>query len=498
MSRTRRPPRRATQSPRAQVATTESPPKLAEKWPTFLSWGILVGLLPFVGMTLYGIAKLVSYPYEANFGEGGVLYDAIRLARGEAIYQPAGLAERWLSPYPPLYQWIVSVIGAGSFVAARYISAVAAFTSAACLFILLRYAGVGWGYAGVGAALWLVSPFVNVWAGLARVDMFGRALESLAIVCLVMIRPTGLRWAMALGFAVLAMLTKQSLIAGALTCFGLLWFVDYRKAWGFAGLWSFGTLICYGALALATNGQFLRNVFLDAGRSLELRALFEWLILGFALSHVPQLISAACGTIAAWREARKRVFVVATVAGLPSVLLSAHDGADVNYYFDILWGTCGLATVGLEKLASRRELVPRAAAIALSAGIIASSWLIPMRWPDTRQLNQAQEVQELLKQAPKPVLTEFVAFGLAAGSEPVCVPYLDKKLEERGKWRSSSLVERIRRKEFGAIQLTSQAGNRWSPTILQTIEENYRVSAHFPAMFAAEGEPTFFVLTPAP
>lgn len=498
MSRKRRPPRSATQSPRAAVATNEGLSELAQKWLTFLSWGVLVGLLPFVVMTLYGVAKLVRYPYEANFGEGGVLYDAIRLARGEAIYQPAELAERWLSPYPPLYQWTVSVLGAGSFVGARCLSAIAAFTSAACLFFLLRFTGVGWGFAGIGAALWLVSPFVNVWAGLARVDMFGRALESLAVVCLVMIRPTALRWAMALSFAVLAMLTKQSLVAGALTCFGMLWFLDRRKAWGFAGLWSFGTLICYGALALATNGEFLRNVFLDAGRSLEPRALFEWLILGFAFSHVPQLISGACGTVAAWQHARKRVFVVATVAGLPSVLLSAHDGADVNYYFDILWGTCGLATVGLEKLASRRGLGARAAAIALGAGIIASSWLIPMRWPNSRQLNQAQEVQELLKRAPKPVLTEFVAFGLAVGSEPVCVPYLDKKLEERGKWRSAPLVERIRKKEFGAIQLTSQAGNRWSPSVLHAIEENYRVSAHFPQMFAAEGEPTFFILAPAP
>jgi hypothetical protein len=328
--------------------------------------------------------------------------------------------------------------------------------------------------------------------------MFGRALESLAILCFVIMRLTPLRWAMAVGFAVLAMLTKQSLIAGALTCFAMLWFVDRRKAWTFASLWSVGTVICYGALALATNGQFLRNIFLDAGRSLEPRFLFKWLVLGFAFSHLPQMISGACAAVDAWQDNRNRVFVMATVAGLPSVLLSAHDGIDVNYYFDVLWGLCGLAALGLEKLATQRGLAPRATALALGVGAIASSWLIPMRWPDARQVNQAQEVQALLIGAPKPVLAEFVAFGLAAGSEPAYIPYLDKKLEERGKRRSAPVVERIRKKEFGAIQLTSQAGNRWSPSILQAIEENYLVAAQYPLMFAAEGEPTFFVLTPAP
>lgn len=451
-----------------------------------------------VAYSLYGAWRITGFPAEVNFGEGGVLYDALRLSRGQPIYNPVNQPPYWFSTYPPLFQWLVCLGGAKGFLLPRAISLASSLWCATALGLIARQAGLPRTIAFLAAGFYLTSPFINIWSALARVDMLGRAFEVAAVFCVWRWRRSSAAIAAAVVFATLAMTAKQAMIAGGLTCAGILWFDSRRRATAFVVAWVAGVAVAYGGIAVATGGQFLRNVFVDTARDMDFQFLVGGVFL-LALKNLPLLLAAGIGVVPAWRHERLRVFAIAALAGLPSVLLGAHDGTDVNYYFALVWGLCGLAAVGVSRLAAAaaHARAPVAfGALALSFALYLA-WQ-PMRVPSAQQEQSAREIQSALAAASKPVLTEFVGYGLAAGSDPAYLPYMYKKIEERGEWDSEILAKRIRQHEFGAILVSgNQAGERWSPKLVEALEESYVVEKTFPATFAAEGEPDLILLTPA-
>jgi hypothetical protein len=460
--------------------------------------GGLLSVLAFAALrTLYADFQILRYPFEANFGEGGLLYDAVRIGRGQTIYAPAS-STAWISPYPPLYALVVSLWPAPHFLWPRLISQVAQLVSGLALAVVLRRHQVSWPAAVAAALLWIANPFTRTFAAMGRVDMLGRMLESLTMVAGVCWGSAWWGLLAAAAFSALAMTTKQTMFAGALALAAWWWFQRARRrALWFAGLWLALTAICYAIVIAALSRFFLSNVFFDVGRSFEMSMLWPWL-LGFLTASVAAIALAVPGVREAARSSPHRLYLWAAVAGLPSVLLAAQDGADVNYFFDFTWPLCALAALGLHALTSSNGW--RAVALPCAAGaiILLTDFAIPPRYPSPAQRQKAEQVRARLAAAPKPVLSEFLGFGLAVGSEPDAVPYLDKKLEEAAKRSTAPLAGRLRRREFGAVLITSQAAGRWSPAVLQALDECYRTDEVYGAMFAAEGEPDFAIFAPGP
>src|ERR1700694_918672 len=55
-----------------------------------------------VGVLAYHLALTLAFPYDLNYGEGYVLFDAVRFSRGEPVYVDLQLVPMVRSPYPPL------------------------------------------------------------------------------------------------------------------------------------------------------------------------------------------------------------------------------------------------------------------------------------------------------------------------------------------------------------------------------------------------------------
>lgn len=490
---------------RRSSSPSRSGPTLGAGVPTESSrWNGLIlriaeyALLAVVGFavarTLYANAKILVYPYEANFGEGGVLYDALRLSRGQTIYAPA-ISPEWLSPYPPLYAAMVALTGAHSWFWPRSISQISHAASGIALAYVLRRLGLAWRWAVLGAGLWFANPFERTFAAMARVDMLGRALESATVAWVVVPPLSVVRLMGAALFSALAMTTKQTMFAGAVAVTGWLAVADRRRAGVFATSWLLLTLAAYVIVVATLGPHFIANVFRDVKREFQWSMFWPWLG-GFVITSFFVLLPAVVGCAVAWRDPRRRLLIWAAAAGLPSVLLAANDGADVNYFFDLTWAVCALAAVGCARIAEASQLRAVSGLAVLAGGFLFMELAAPPVYPTAVHLEKGRRVVEFLARAPRPVLSEFVGFGLAVGSEPPAIPYLDRKLEESGLRTSRQLVDRIARQEFGAILLTSQAGGRWSPSVLAAIETNYRQALVLPEMFAAEGSPHFILLEP--
>ncbi len=462
----------------------------------FTEWFFLSALLVCCLRTLHANLLILHYPYEANFGEGGLLYDAVRLARGETIYGPAA-KPGWLSPYPPLFAWAVSIWPAPDFFWPRLISQVSHVISSVSLAIILRSFRMPWRAALAAALFWFSNPFLRTFAAMGRVDSFGRMLESISLLIAVWATATPRKIWGAAFFSALGMCTKQTMFASALTL-GMFWGKKNKKmALQLLLAWLSLTLLCYIIIAQLLGKHFFFNVFFDVRRPLNIEFLWPWL-LGFVVTNVFLLLLAAIGLRLALRDSAGWFFLCATIAGIPSVLLAAQDGADVNYFFDITWGLCGLAAVGVFHMTAESGLWRHCLLTGVTLGILAFEWLVPPRHPLPDQLQRARDFSRLLEAAPKPVLTEFVGFGLRAKSKPSAVPYIDRLLHEAGVRSADALVKQIESHSFGAIQITNQAGARWPKSVLQALEKHYREEYVFPNMFASEGEPTFYIFVPNP
>src|ERR1700720_4518014 len=110
-----------------------------------------------IGVLAYHLARTLAFPYDLNYGEGYVLFDAVRLSRGEPLYVDLQQFPMVRSPYPPLFPWMWVVLAALVGLNAWRLSR-----------------GIWPGVIAVG--LLVGSPFVYQWAGYARVDLLALLL----------------------------------------------------------------------------------------------------------------------------------------------------------------------------------------------------------------------------------------------------------------------------------------------------------------------------------
>lgn len=460
-------------------------------------WTILACCAALLVYSAYGFIRILRVPTDVNFGEGVVQYEAWRIARGEPIYKPIQQSPYFIGTYPPLYQLIACIGGATSLLWPRLLTLASALWCSACLFLIVRKITKDSKPAAIAGALWIISPFVSNWSVLARVDMFGRALESTAVLITFFYVASGKRRILALGsavlFSALALLTKQNLIAGGLTCTAYLWLNRRRDAYIFIAGWIGATAFAYLVVNLVSHGWFWRNVFVDSYRKMVFQYLAVYLK-WFVLAQAAWLVCAAFALANRATRASSAILACALAAAIPSIILAANDGVDRNYFFDFVWALCGLTAIAISPLL-RNRFQPVLASALLLANLIYIGLHLLAPFPTDAQMRASTQILSTLKAIKKPVLAEFPGFALAVGSTPEYLPYMYRKLEDRGLFDPAPLVEKISRAEYGAILVTSVANVRWSTRILKAVQQAYVVAGEFDT-FMTEGSKGQILLVP--
>lgn len=442
---------------------------------------------------------MLSYPGEANFGEGVLLYEGWRVAHGKSLYLDPAQPPFWMATYPPLYQLLSALAGGSSFLWPRLVSLIAGCVSAASLALVVRRLGQSWAIAVLAMLLWFNSLFIDIWCALARVDMTGRAFCSAAVAIAICVRRDRIAMAAALVCCVLAMLVKQNMIAGGLTCTVIFGIRQRRLGIIFLTLWLAVTAAAYLGLNVATKGWFWKDIFQLTSRELSFSTMRGW-VGAFLETHALYLVSAAAGILTLVSAGRKELWILLTAmaAGIPNALLSGNDGADRNYFFDLIWPLCALAAVGAGTVLSAKATARIAGSFAVLA-LLANAVLLmrgPTEYASREQAHSAEAIIAKLKQVPHPVLCELTGFTLLAGSDVEYLPYMLRKLEADGRWNPAPVVRRLNQKQYGGILLTHHASQRFGAEIMQAIQANYDVAEVFENQFLAEGGGKFVLLKP--
>ena len=138
-------------------------------------------------LILFGqhIPIALNDPYTLNYGEGPLLDQAVRLSRGENIYQAdLSMPPYTITNYPPLYVLaqvpFVQYFGA-AFWYGRLISLISIIVAAIFLCLMVQAVTKDW-LAGIAAGLTLPTiPYIYYWSALARIDSLALALSMIGL-----------------------------------------------------------------------------------------------------------------------------------------------------------------------------------------------------------------------------------------------------------------------------------------------------------------------------
>ncbi len=157
--------------------------------PAMSRWGRLLLDLPPIALAVSVLVLLWqtvgprrAYPFDLEWMEGGMLVHVWRLREGLPLYTPP--SADWIPYiYPPLYPWLLSLVGEPSYATARTLSFVGTLAVGLAALAAVRREGAPWGLAAAAAAgFWVAYETTGAFFDLARNDTVALALATWALV----------------------------------------------------------------------------------------------------------------------------------------------------------------------------------------------------------------------------------------------------------------------------------------------------------------------------
>lgn len=440
-------------------------------------------------------ALSLGFRYPLDYGESPLADQAVRLAAGDNIYRPDLSSPPYtISNYPPLYMAVLApfaaLLGPG-FAVGRLVSIVGAWVAAACLAAMVYASSRDRLAAMVSAAVFLGLPYVMHWSGFMRVDLLALSLSLAALALLA--RWPAERWSLWTAglLLVAAIYTRQSYaLAAPLAAF--IWLLTrsrhgWRRALALAALAGGLTLALFLVLQFATGGGFYFNIVTANVNAYEPDILHDNVerLVGLAW---PLLLLGAASLVLLWRWNPLYALAAPYLLGSAlSALTIGKVGSNVNYLLELCAALSLAAGIVLVWL---RQHVRSFALTGALLALLATQSLLSMRvaLDDyaialSERLFQGSELRQLetlVRAAERPVLAdEYMGLSTLTGHRLYLQPFETTQLAVAGVWDQSPLLASIAAQAFDLILIYDVPWyvTRWTPEMLATIEDNYRLTA---------------------
>lgn len=408
-----------------------APPEGIDRFSDVPAW---LATLWILGLLAYTIAGRITFPYDLEWMEGGMLMHAWRVLHGESLYV-VPTSEFVPFIYPPLYHWLVAALGSlvgFGYPAARAISVVGTLVTAACATAAARQEGVRWGLAVAAGGLFL-STFEDTGAffDLTRIDGLFMALTTGALVA-----GRGAAWRTSGVLLTLAFATKHNAALFGLPI--LIWAYRHhgRAAAQRFAAWSVGPALTFTVLVTAFEGDrlFLTYILGVPGTHGFLVKRLLWVTHKEVFLALPFTSAVLLGMAAWWGARRARGAPMQPLrpgtqywlwngglALLLSAVMRGHQGGFTNVLMPGMWAA---SLGGVLVLSHLRTLRPHRALtwglpLLLAGQLVAEDWN-PERF---RASETDWEAGARLKQAiadePGEVLAPWSPWvALEAGKKP--------------------------------------------------------------------------------
>jgi hypothetical protein len=466
----------------------------SEKLRPYFSEGakIVLGFFLTAAVIIFALhtAMSVTYRYSLDYGEAPLIDQAVRLSAGENIYRPnISTPPYTIANYPPLY--VISLIPFlnwfdSPFHMARVISVIATLLSGVFISLIIHTLSKNRYAALVAAMLFLASPYVVQWSGLARIDSLALAFATGALF--VFVRWPKERWGWFVGALLLvaAAYTRQSYaLAAPLAGFVWLWTKDKRRAIALALLVGGLGIALFLLINILTDGGFYYNIVTANVNE------FTWERMKDNLDQLWEdnyiiLVSSALFLFIGWRSQKSwPILAFFLVGAFLSGLTVGKIGSNINYFLEL---AAALALVGGALVVWSHPYPWRNTVvlllIALQIGLLLRSsmqlnvdWILGQRYVDFDAL---QMLEQEVKRMDGPVLADEYMGLLTMNDRPLYLqPFEVSQLANAGMWDQQPLLDEIKNQNFDGILIhhfdTSPLfKERWTAEMLIAIDEYYR------------------------
>ena len=478
---------------------------------------LVMRLVGFLGNS----EQALRWPFELDYGEG-IVWQQAKMMFTPAAFGPIDGFPTIVFHYTPLFHAATLALSAATgmdmLIAGRTVSIGSTLLSALVIgLIVLQAAPKGidraarWIAAAAGGLIVFCLYPVLFWAQLMRVDMLAFLLSLLGIWAGVKaVKHPAWIYIAALCF-VAAVFTKQTSITAPAALFGVLLWVRPRTAFaGIATCIVIG-LATLGVLQWATDGGFIRHVFLYNIKRFEwdrMNAIITTIgvhgpLFGVVLIMAGRRIAELRGRLSggsrgALAESRADfAFVTVLAYALTSSLMLvsiAKSGSSVNYLIEWLFVMAILGGIGLYDAAQFAVAkgaieAPRDARFVLAVlgvplALAANAWLIKPEsfdvfWNKAR-VPQLVALSARVKAADKPIIADDMVMLLRSGKDVVWEPAIFAELASKGVWDEKPFVARIRRGEFAMFITVGKRGqklfdSRYNPAVADAMDAAYPV-----------------------
>jgi hypothetical protein len=432
-----------------------------------IGWLVAAAIAALAAMhTIFDWVTIIASGAPTGYGEGAVAHAGQILARGGDPYGPEPAGAFVSANYPPL-AYAVEALGAalGPFTALRVTNVTACVAIATMAAVRARrspFAAIA-----IGGSFLAFFP-VALWGGSARVDPLAVALTAFSVVA-ASIDPR--RAAIAGVLGALALAAKPTAALPLVTVLAYLAWRERPIAIRFgAGLAVASLLVAAVTLLRFDAADLWRHLVVYNSFGYDARnPLFLTLL-------AVLLMGAYVGVAMYVADGRMRAYLIgATLV----ILLGGHEGATVNYLFDLAAACC----VALAPMATRP---PGRVPALFAAQLVATLFLLtlgPLAPPDLTVHAARVETGRTLPAGP--IYAEDSGVLIASGVEPVIDdPYVWARLVAIGV-RSDEVTPRVRAADFAAVvsdvpldllegaQLFEQ--ERWPAELVAAVLDRYRL-----------------------
>lgn len=404
-------------------------------WSTLAAYAALTLWLGILGLT---------YPYQLDYGEGIVLWFARELAQGHSIYTRDCCAS---SNYPPLAlilsALLMPIFGDG-YVAGRLLNFSAAILVAGLIYRIVSTETRDSRAAALAALFFIGSPYIYHWVPLFRADLLGLGFSFAGIYFVWRRQQTTDTRRQKVYFALftftflLALFTKQTLIAAPAAAFIALFRTDKRTAILFAlALGIIGASI-YLAIDIATRGGFTFGL-IDSNATVFLPDQLFDLLKTFTLTFAPLLFVALWEWVRRVRLGSFGILEAYAVTVTLTLLFAGRVGAWENYFFEAIAITCVFASFKLKALSEKPNYQLPITLLLLLQLVLYTRDHDPRVALNliAQDLPANQELAALLSRTNGTIISEDMG-ALVTGGKPVAYyTFQYSSLARAGKWDQS-------------------------------------------------------------
>jgi 4-amino-4-deoxy-L-arabinose transferase-like glycosyltransferase len=468
--------------------------------------------------------KVLSWPYELDYGEGIVWQQASMMFTPGAYGRIDGFPAI-VFHYTPLYhvvtRGVAALLGMDMLYAGRLVSIVSTVLAMGMVAAISVRVGPAQTsvrirtLAATGGALTIFSMWpVTYWAQLMRVDMLAFFLTLLGFwLGLKALDRPRLIYAAAIAL-VAAIYTKQtSIIAPAALFLPLFWL---RR--DLAIRLVVACLVCGGVtlavLNWATSGGFVRHIFLYNINRLDVSQLMlaaevirtHIILIGVAIASIflrirslRQSHTGTWRTVFASNSLNTAYLCAVAYLALATLMLGTimKLGSAINYTIEFLFVIA--IFVGLALIDSVRLVLQPSVGAHWSRQTLVTALVIPFAltlhsvrvfeppfedvWKPER-VAEVKQLEALVRDAQKPVIADEMVLIRRAGKEVVWEPAIFAELAAKNVWDQRAFVARIRAGEFAFFITVGRRGTmffdgRYNSQVADALESAYPVQQDF-------------------